>query len=663
MTAKAPVDACPYGKVCYKGVTLTFGGWVDLTDIYRTRLASDTGLVYNFIPFAQSKNFFIPESRFSARQSRFSALAEGNVDPDTHLAGYGEIDFEGAAQTASSVATNSFNPRMRELSLRIDRTDLGFHVLAGQSWSLNAPSKVGLDPIGVDAPGVIDFEIRAGFLAARQPGIRVWQQIGPEIMIGASAENPQTAFFGGNTPAVGPQGVLNPNLLVNLSGPCGSFFNNANNVSLNQVPDVTVKAAWDPRLGPYQLHIEAWGLYRQFFNRFNFANHTDDTDSFGGHINAELVPKTLELQVYGANGALGRFTATPFPARGREKSRRLLPKLRVRATEVGRSGILADLDDAAADGAGAGKMLEQRLAVRATDGTGEFREVLVEGAEHLQHGLFVGEEHVAPHCGIGGRDAGEIAKAAGGEFYHFGRGDLRQLVGGADDGVGDQMRQMAGDREHEIMVVRRHGLDPGAHRSPERPQFLCRGRIGALRRRQDAPAIDEKLGKAGIGAGVLGAGYRMCRHEMDVSGQMRSHLAHHRALDRADVGDDGTLCEMRADFLGDLAAGPDGDAENDEVGVFRRLDIGRNHGIDDAELLHPCPRFLRARSGDDLTDEALRPCRARDRAADQAEADQRQTLECRLSVHFAAMNSRRPSTTRRLASSVPTVMRSACGSL
>ena len=74
-----------------------------------------------------------------------------------------------------------------------------------------------------------------------------------------------------------------------------------------------MKAAWDPRLGPYHLHIEAWGLYRQFFDRFNFANHTFDTGSFGGHINAELIPKTLDLQVYGAHGALGRFTSSPFP--------------------------------------------------------------------------------------------------------------------------------------------------------------------------------------------------------------------------------------------------------------------------------------------------------------------------------------------------------------
>ena len=69
--APSAFDPCPAGKVCYKGVTLTFGGWIDLTGLYRTpRLASDTGSVYNFIPFAQSRDFATPELRFSARQSQ-----------------------------------------------------------------------------------------------------------------------------------------------------------------------------------------------------------------------------------------------------------------------------------------------------------------------------------------------------------------------------------------------------------------------------------------------------------------------------------------------------------------------------------------------------------------------------------------------------------------
>jgi hypothetical protein len=316
--AASAFDPCPAGKVCYKGITLTFGGWVDLAAIYRSRnIASDTGSVYSSIPFAQSRNHNTQEARFSARQSRFSLLAEGDVDANTRLAGFGEIDFEGAAQTANSVATNSFNPRMRQASLEVDRSDLGLHFLAGQSWSLNAPSKVGIDPRAVDAPGVIDFESVPGFIAARQPGVRVWQDFGPEFKLALSAENAATSFVGGNvplvgTPAVGPQGVLNPNLLVNLTGPGGSFFNNANNLSLNRVPDVTIKGAWDPRLGPNKLHVEAWALYRDFYDRFNFTNHDVSNVSFGGHLAFDVVPRTLEATFSAAYGALGRYTAAPF---------------------------------------------------------------------------------------------------------------------------------------------------------------------------------------------------------------------------------------------------------------------------------------------------------------------------------------------------------------
>ena len=36
-------------------------------------------------------------------------------------------------------------------------------------------------------------------------------------------------------------------------------------------------------------------------------------DDFGGHIAAEIIPKTLDAQFSAAHGALGRFTATPFP--------------------------------------------------------------------------------------------------------------------------------------------------------------------------------------------------------------------------------------------------------------------------------------------------------------------------------------------------------------
>src|SRR5205814_6780258 len=61
----------------------------------------------------------------------------------------------------------------------------------------------------------------------------------------------------------------------------------------------------------------------------------------------------------------GSITSPGFGAKrqSRNFSIRLLAQLRVRTAEIGCRRILADLDDAAADGAGAAEMLEQCLAV------------------------------------------------------------------------------------------------------------------------------------------------------------------------------------------------------------------------------------------------------------------------------------------------------------
>ena len=189
------------------------------------------------------------------------------------------------------------------------------------------------------------------------------------------------------------------------------------------------------------------------------------------------------------------------------------------------------------------------------------------------------------------------------------------------------MRQVAGDRQHQIVMVRRHGLDLGAQRGPERAELRDRVGIGAIRGSEDAPAIDEQLGETGIGTGVLGAGDGVRRHEMDAGRQMRRHLPRDRALDRTDIGDDRAWLEIRRDFLRDRATGADRDAQDDEVGALGRFGVALNHGIDDAKLPDPRAGLLRARGGDDLACQALQACGARDRAADQAEADQRDPFE------------------------------------
>jgi hypothetical protein len=83
--------------ILFKGVSITPGGFLALESVTRSAfLGAHIGSPgYSNIPFANVPSSHSGEFRFSARQSRFSLLTQGDVDPVTHLAGYGEVDFLG----------------------------------------------------------------------------------------------------------------------------------------------------------------------------------------------------------------------------------------------------------------------------------------------------------------------------------------------------------------------------------------------------------------------------------------------------------------------------------------------------------------------------------------------------------------------------------------
>src|ERR1700730_15341747 len=66
----------------------------------------------------------------------------------------------------------------------------------------------------------------------------------------------------------------------------------------------------------------------------------------------------------------GRLGALSLLIRRIRPRRRLVRQARMGAAEIGCGRILADRHDALADGAGAGEMFEQRVAVAAPDGAG-----------------------------------------------------------------------------------------------------------------------------------------------------------------------------------------------------------------------------------------------------------------------------------------------------
>ena len=165
-------------------VKVTVGGFVEAASVYRSKNeVADIGSNFNTgIPFdltgASKKGAENPvahqsEFRETARQSRITALVEAKATEHTLVSGYLESDFLGAAQTANSNESNSYNPRIRVFYGTIDESDCGLHFLAGQEWSLLTTDKIGIIPRQENIPLTIDAQYVPGFNWTRNPQIRL----------------------------------------------------------------------------------------------------------------------------------------------------------------------------------------------------------------------------------------------------------------------------------------------------------------------------------------------------------------------------------------------------------------------------------------------------------------------------------------------------------
>jgi hypothetical protein len=310
-------------KIYYKGVTVTLGGFLAAETMWRQRSElSDIPSRFDKIPLANNPQYNIGETRFSARQSRVSALIEGNADKNTHLAFYNEIDFLGAAQTANSNESNSYNPRIRHMYATVDWNNFfdggSLHLLAGQAWSLVTLNSKGITPRNEVTPPQIDAQYIPGFMWARQPQIRVTGDfLNKSLWVAVSAENGQTGTLTGGT----------SNTLATGTGANSAFFN-ATNYSYNQLPDFVAKVAYETKILEVPTHLEVFGLLRDFNGR-QFINPTtggagssssvpsatnapSNKDvyggSFGGSVIANLVPGVLDAQAsFMAGRGIGRY--------------------------------------------------------------------------------------------------------------------------------------------------------------------------------------------------------------------------------------------------------------------------------------------------------------------------------------------------------------------
>ena len=305
-------------KIYYKGVTVTLGGFAAFESVYRSHNeTSDIGSTFSAIPYSNNAVGNTRELRFTARQSRLSALVQGDVDPYTHLGFYGEFDFQAAAQTANSTETNSYNPRIRNLYGSIDWDNPGVHLMAGQNWSLVTLNSKGITPRNEVLPPTIDSQYVVGYTWARQPQIRLTKDFDKTFWIAVSAENPQTTFYTGANGlpagtvvtynAQGANSVASPGGAV-TSGSGFSGFNSVNTLSLNHIPDVVAKVAYEPMVAERNLHLEVYGLYRSFYERLNYKNADKSGTGVGAGLMIPVVPAVLDFQVSGLAGkGIGRY--------------------------------------------------------------------------------------------------------------------------------------------------------------------------------------------------------------------------------------------------------------------------------------------------------------------------------------------------------------------
>ena len=299
------------GEFHIGGLTLQLGGFVEGTGVFRSR-NEVTDLASNFntgIPLPQSPLYHENEFRQSARQSRFALLMHGDITRTQHVGAYAELDLQGAAPTANSNESNSYNPRIRQAYGAYDNDDLGVHVLAGQAWSLATMTKVGVTPRQEDLPLTIDQQYVPGFTWTRQAQFRVAKEFaGGKYWLAVSLESPQVTY------SVGSNGAGVDFGTANYNNPGLSTLTPGQSYSTDVAPDVIAKFAADPGFG----HYEVYGLARFFQDRVdvvgNGHSNTRLAGGVGGGFILPVLGDALSLEARGLAGyGIGRYGTSQLP--------------------------------------------------------------------------------------------------------------------------------------------------------------------------------------------------------------------------------------------------------------------------------------------------------------------------------------------------------------
>ena len=302
-------------KFC--GIRFTAWGWLEAATVYRYhKTVNDMLTVFNAIPYPNSPLYNEPELHGSARQSQFSLLAEGKIDAAQKLSGYLEFDFLAVGTESNYLVTNDWPLRLRHVYSTYDNDYLGFHLLAGQNWSMMMPMEVGILPRKELIPLTVNANYLVGYQFTDNWQVRFVKDFDKTVWLGLSLENPATNLAPG-IPATFD------GLAVNVTNTGTGGFLTDVPVTPSVAPDIIEKVAWDPGWG----HLEALGIQQFFVDNVLcvtaaptgcIAGTTSGKTSFGygvgGNFFLPIIKNYLEVMggaMYGRG--IGRYGAGNLP--------------------------------------------------------------------------------------------------------------------------------------------------------------------------------------------------------------------------------------------------------------------------------------------------------------------------------------------------------------
>jgi hypothetical protein len=246
--------AAPLTLPQYGGVSFTLWGWLEAAAVYRNHnQVNDMLTVFNAIPYPNSPLYKEHELHGTARQSQVSLLAEGDIDPAQKLAAYFQLDFLAVGLESNYLVTNDWPVRLRHAYATYDNDYWGFHLLAGQEWSMMMPNEVGIVPRKELIPLTINANYLVGYQFTDNWQVRFVKDFDKTVWLGLSLENPATNL------APGIPATVN-GLAVNVTNTGTGGFLEAVPVTPSVTPDIVEKVAWDPGWG----HLEGLAIQRFF---------------------------------------------------------------------------------------------------------------------------------------------------------------------------------------------------------------------------------------------------------------------------------------------------------------------------------------------------------------------------------------------------------------